>query len=42
MCICTLKKLNLKNNSSREVRDTTERLKLGVAGVKDTAKTNKD
>ena len=38
MCIYTLKKQNLKKvkNSSPNVS------KLGVSGVKDTAKTNKD
>ena len=41
MCIYTLKKQKLKD-SSRRVRDSTERPKLGVSGVKDTAKTNKN
>ena len=42
MCIYTLKmqKLKKKKNSSRGVRDSTERLKIGVSGIKDTAKTN--
>ena len=35
MCIYTVK------NFSRGVSDSTERPKLGVSGVKDTAKTNK-
>ena len=44
MCIYTVKKQKLKilKNSPRGVRDSTERPKLGVPGVKDTAKTNKD
>ena len=41
MCIYTLKKENL-TKILRGVRDSTERLKLGVSGVKDTAKTNND
>ena len=45
MCIYTVEKQKLKNNkkkSSRGVRDSTERPKIGVSGVKDTAKSNKD
>ena len=43
MCIYTIKKQKIKKNSpSRGVRDSTERPKIGVSGVKDTAKTNKD
>ena len=41
MCIYTVKKQKLKN-SSRGMRDSTERPKIGVSGVKDTAKSNKD
>ena len=41
MCIYTLKKENL-TKILRGVRDSTERLKLGVSGVMDTAKTNND
>ena len=41
MCIYTVKSKNLKK-SSRGVRDSTECPKIGVSGVKDTAKTNKD
>ena len=41
MCIYTVKMQKFKN-SSRGVRDSTERPKIGVSGVKDTAKTNKD
>ena len=40
MCIYTVKTQILKKkNSSRGVRDSTWRPKLGVSGVKDTAKT---
>ena len=45
MCIYTVKKQKLKKNkknSSRGVRDSTERPKLGVHGLKNTAKTNND
>ena len=44
MCIYTVKRQTFKNkfNSSWGVRDSTERPKLGVPGIKDTAKTNKD
>ena len=45
MCIYTVKKQNFQRkikNSSRRVRDSTERPILDVSGVKDTAKTNKD
>ena len=43
MCIYTVKKQKLKkNSSSRGLRDSTERPKISVSGVKNTAKTNKD
>ena len=48
MCIYTVKKQKLrglcytKKSSTRGLRDSTERPKIGVSGVKDTAKTNKD
>ena len=43
MCICTLKKQKLKKFSrGGGVRDSTERPKIGVSGLKDTAKINKD
>ena len=44
MCIYTVKKQKLKkNSSSRGLRDSTKRPKIiGVSGVKDTVKTNKD
>ena len=44
MCPYTVQKQRLKKilNSSRGMRDSTERPKLGVSGAKDTAKTNKD
>ena len=42
MCIYTFKKQTFLNKSSRGARDSTERPKLGISGVKDTAKTNKD
>ena len=41
MCIYTLKNLKLKN-SSRGCATPPNVPKLGVFGVKDTAKTNKD
>ena len=40
MCTYTVKKQKLKK-SSRRVRDSSERPKLGVSGVKDTSKTNR-
>ena len=42
MYINLVKKQKVIKNSERVVRDSTERPKLGVSGVKDTAKTNKD
>ena len=44
MCIYTVKKQKLKENKKifKEVRVSTERPKIVVSGVKDTAKTNKD
>ena len=46
MCIYTIKKqeiLKKIKNSSKRVRDTTERPKIRrFSGVEDTAKTNKD
>ena len=42
MCINTLKKQKLKKKSSRRCATPPKVLKLGVSGVKDTAKTNKD
>ena len=41
MCIYIVKN-KIKKKSSRGVRDSTERPKIGVSGVKDTTKTNKD
>ena len=43
MCILyTFKKTILKRKFFNGGRDSTERLKIVVSGVKDTAKTNKD
>ena len=42
MCIYTVKKQKFKKKSSREVRNSTEHPILGVSGVMDTVKTNKD
>ena len=42
MCIYKVKKQKCLKNSSKGVRDSTKRLKLGVSGIKDTAKTVKD
>ena len=39
MCIYTVKMLKTFKKSSRGVRDSTERLKIGVSDVKNTAKT---
>ena len=41
MCLYTLKKQK-KKNSSRGCATPQNVLKLGISGVKDTAKTNKD
>ena len=42
MCIYTVKKQKLKKNSQRGCATPPNVPKLGVSGVKDTAKTNKD
>ena len=42
MCTCTLKKQKLKKKSSRGCATPPNVPKLGVSGVKDTAKTNKN
>ena len=42
MCIYTVKKTKKKFKILKGVRHSTERPILGVPGVKDTAKTNKD
>ena len=42
MCICTVKKQNLKKKSSRWVRDSIERPKIRCLRRKGYSKTNKD
>ena len=42
MCIYTVKKQNFKNSKGKGCATPPNVPKLGVSGVKDTAKTNKD